>query len=387
MTNFECKLDECLDYIKNDDVHNNNKIIYVSIGSAHHMTYVVGNKKMIEIQYDQQYPMFLRNIKHKYPFFKLYIILIDPMLENPCFTISEKNITSDRLYDEAWLPHTTYTNIYKNSTDDITLFEYRQYVHYVHRTEDNNEWIPEGSILIESLLEKMNNMAIERKWFTILMDYTGRPLDIINQKYSDGLKDDNDHIFYGLPSRVDGGCYIDLSDPETFIITNMDKGYLTAFTPYNYSHSFLNEMYKKLKDNVDQESIILCNQIKKSLKLLIDTFINNVACVYRKIFSSKKNIISHGTPFVFCDREISYINSKYNNVLNIKLINENIDDALKIISDIMDEEFSFLINFFDIDTSVISKKEIMGFYYHEKMNEDCYKGFAGITDLFKFIKL
>ena len=51
--------------------------IYISIGSAAHMTKIENEKHILEPQYDQQYPVFLRELKNKLPESPLYIYIIE----------------------------------------------------------------------------------------------------------------------------------------------------------------------------------------------------------------------------------------------------------------------------------------------------------------------
>ena len=67
-------------------------ILYVAIGSAAHMAKYdeVTGISTIEPIYDQQYPVFLKNLKTLCLTDPLYIYLFDPMLENIPFIVKNK---------------------------------------------------------------------------------------------------------------------------------------------------------------------------------------------------------------------------------------------------------------------------------------------------------
>ena len=99
----ELKINEFVDYIYHDYMEDDKKIIYLAIGSAHHMARVINGERTIEIQWDQQYPMFLRNIRKKHEDHHIYIVIVDPMLEIPNFTVARKiNDGIENPLDDMW---------------------------------------------------------------------------------------------------------------------------------------------------------------------------------------------------------------------------------------------------------------------------------------------
>ena len=201
-------IDNFVDYIYNDDRRSDNKVIYIGVGSAAHMSKVIDNKRYIDSKDDQQYPIFLRDIVlKKRP--DTYIILIDPMLEKPCFTVSKnaKDINMDNKLDEGWERHRNYNNIFFNRYENITVMEFRININYLKTDENYND-----CICIEDQLDSLNNLAMLEKWFVILMDFTGRYIYDVSVYFDKILDKEIDHIFYGLPSRVDNGCYIDFTN-------------------------------------------------------------------------------------------------------------------------------------------------------------------------------
>jgi hypothetical protein len=234
---------DVLNYIYTDKPQSK-KMIYISIGSAQYRVRTINKQHIIDEYTDQQYPLFLRNIKKQYPKHQIYIILIDPCLETPCFTIRQKRVDYEHIsyLDFDWEKDSKYNNIYVNNKNNITLFEFRNYVHYYL-----DEYAPpKGSIYIEPMFEKLNNIAQVEKWFVAVIDYTGRNINNLALQYDKLLKDDRDHIFYGFPTRFDNGCDCNMTEYHTQFVTTNGKEYINIFTPYTLSPSEINIVYTNL---------------------------------------------------------------------------------------------------------------------------------------------
>ena len=349
---------EFVNYIYSDECKN--KIVYIAIGSAHHMAQNINGIRHIEDKFNQQYPLYIRDLHLNNPDHKLYIILIDPHLETPCFTVANKNINNSNNsnnYDEDW-DITKYSNVYENNEDNVVLMEFRSYVSY------GDNYNLENSVDINIQLHSLNDLAMIDKWFINVMDYTGRNLYLL-AKYFDNFIDSSEknHIFYGLASRIEGGCYIDLTEKIVYFITNRINGYITAFSPYLYDKKELIEIYKIHNNNNNIESQIIIQQIKIVYKRIIDSFKSEILTIYRRFVNYKKNytnfIINNNLELY--NSECKFIENKYGiKIINnkqdkeqdkeqdIKLnIEENIEQNIIKISQILDDEFNYLSIIFD----------------------------------------
>jgi len=353
-----------LDYIYADNY--DKKIIYFAIGSAHHMARIMNNQLIIDEQYDQQYPMFLREINKNHADYKTYIILIDPLLEEPSFTVKNKFINNIDILEDGWVQDNNYFNIYLNNTKNIVLFEYREYIKYSHEEYSYNP----DEILFEPILGQLNNLAMAYKWFVILMDYTGRPIYDLAYKYDYTLGKDKDHIFYGLPHRKDGGCYIDLSDENNYYITDTDCGYLRAFTTYNYEPKELIDLYESIKLCEDKRNKVIKYTINEYYVRIISNFKNHVLNIYRRI------LINDTSTIIFNMQEFNYLFKLYFDRFNfldisdernfLNSIAEHNTKLIEIMTEILDIEFNKLCNYLKINDDIISK------YYANKLIKEPY---------------
>lgn len=340
----------------NNDVEYEKKIIYVAIGSAMHMMQNINGQSFVDIKYDQQYPLFLRKINNKHHDHHVYIILIDPLLEKPSFTVSYAN--------QLWKKNDVYDNLYEY--ENITLFEFRNNITFGNTL---NIFVPRDAINIDDTMNKLNVIAKYNKWFVIVMDYTGNDLYNIASNYDKTIGCDNNHIFYGLPARNNNGCYVDLSDPSTFFITNTRDGYLTAFTPYN--HPNLKNYYEYIKKNHDEESQIMVMQTKIYINKLITTLKNDVVALYRRLLTHRNNIKNGKELFEFNEREYDYVVKKYD-LKNInKMIDSNLDFVILNISNIMDKEMKYIAN-------LLAKNDLYELYLTRKHNDDPYKLYSDL---------
>ncbi len=361
------KITDFVDYIYNDELENNKKIVYIAVGSAHHMVKIIDGKKTIETQYDQQYPLFLRNIHSKYPEYKIYIVLIDPMLEIPNYTAANKYANNNGL-DNNWELSPRFNNVYINKNDNINILEFKEAVKYFNQEHYDT------CINIEPQLDVLNNIAMLDKWFIILMDYTGRDLYSIANYIDNYIWNDRDHIFYGLSTRIEGGCYINLEDPVNTFIVNNDKGYLTGFTPYIYDSDELCAIYNSLQMQEDKESNLKIKQINVYFNRIIDSFKKDILTTYRRLLIHQKNILEGKEGLEIRKYEYEYASRKYN-IQNFEdKIKNNIVWLINKFSEIIDEEFDFLLKIFN-------KPEYKVKYYEAKKIDDKYKMHSEIYNI------
>ncbi len=366
----QLNIQDFVTYIYNDQIGRDRKIVYIAVGSAAHMKRVINGQLVIEVEHDQQYPLFLRNIKKEHSNHKIYIVLIDPMMESPPFTVARK--ISDGMqnpYDDKWHQNMEYQNIYENRIDNITLLEFKNYIYY---DEYDIRYKTENAVSIERQISFLINIAMIDKWFVILMEYTGRNLYNLACQYDNLIGKDKDHIFFGLPTRIDGGCYVDLTNQYNQYITETHKGYLTAFNPYNFEKNELATSYHKLLTDNSNLNEIKCKQIEIAFARNIICFKNCVLTEYRRMLSHRKNLSENKSGFEF--RENEYL-ARTHNFCNIQQrVDTDLNDTIERLSVITDIEFENIVLFFD-------KKDYMYEYYNYKSNPDPYSMYGQICGI------
>jgi hypothetical protein len=221
-------------------------------------------------------------------------------------------------------------------------------------------------------------MAKIFKWFTIIMEYTGRNLNGLANIYDPILGEDKDHIFFGLPTRVDGGCYVDLSDKSARFVPSMVKGYLTAFSSYNYNNDKLFKIMSEAKSKDDEDSQIIVSQIMMSFQNIVKVYKDYVLALYRRVSTNCLNVKAGKEAFEFYPGEIGYVCNKYNITEFNEKAKHSPDEIVKVLSDISDSEFITITKYFN-------RKDTEERYFEYKKIEDPYKMYQEISRLVKEI--
>lgn len=362
---------EFVNYIKSDE--SEKKIVYIAVGSAHHMARINNGIKEIEDRYNQQYPLYIKDLHLRNPDYKLYIVLIDPTLESPSFTVANKYINSENKLDDLWYT-SKYDNIYENMEENVVVMEFRNYVRFDSNT--NYDYGVE-SVDINDQIKFLNENATKNKWFVNVMDYTSRNLSDLARSYDKDIINDKDHIFYGLSTRIEGGCFVDLTQKSVYFVTNRDKGYISAFTPYLYNNEKLLKIYKSIEHCDDFDSQIIKEQIKTVTNKMVDSFKNEILSIYRRFLIYKNNISTVKINFLNHKKDCEYIKTKYGfDIGNIEEFKVNIDHFLFNISRLVDYEFISLCEFFN-------KNRLEEKYIQAKSLDDPYKMYLEICEITK----
>mgnify|MGYP001594973207 FL=1 len=200
--------------------------IYVGIGSS--AKYSVQQDSLtgmykIDPKQEQEYPMFLSTLKSKYPTHPVYIILIDPALEDPPFVVCD----SHNKLDTSYWSYDEKINIFNSEGTNIHVIPVRISVTYDFYSRHEPE-----ALNITIFFDKLNELSIKNNWLSILHDFSGKNIALMAERYDELLKYHKNHIIYGLGVRRDESCCINLILPMcNFVFTKqmMDLQYLIHF--------------------------------------------------------------------------------------------------------------------------------------------------------------
>ena len=185
----------------NDIPQNAPVLIYIGVGTYAGMTtYDSSNKCILEDQNYHQYPPFIRRMKDEIQDLHLYIILIDPVQENPPYMIRDNKLGEQFYQSEN-------EDKFKSLDTRITTYVFRENV-----TMDVYNYRDGDRILnITRDLEYLNRMCIENMYSLLYNDFSGRQTLYIAEYFDEQLSMYLDRIIYGFNSREDTGCYFDLT--------------------------------------------------------------------------------------------------------------------------------------------------------------------------------
>lgn len=285
------------DNYSNEDMNNitqyinslgeNNVIVYIAVGSAAlrlEQDDVLQTWKINQTD-EQQFPKFLGTLKTINPTFPTHIILIDPALEKPPFVVCN----SKKEKQEDWIENKVgdITHFHNEATN-THVYTINQNITYPHMNYDI------GYVNIDNFLTTINNYAIINKWFLVFQDYSGHIVEQLAKYYDNQLNGHLNHIIYGIGSRFDGGCFIDLTSQRCQFVYSFEDNCITVFNAHNYDLLTLRQYYESCDDDSENSKII-----QDQIKVRYDTFkkyIKNVIFpVVRQVglmcFDNKKDVV------------------------------------------------------------------------------------------------
>jgi len=209
--------------------------IYIGVG-----TYAgLKNKEgILEPQNYHQYPPFLQDLKNKIEDLNLFIVLIDPMQEQPPYMTGDKGL----LLNNNNINNNNNTNI-RTATASAGVTD---------RIACAAPPATASAIAIYSLLQKVytdpydcygdstnitadlrdiNKYAMEENITLLYHDFTGRRNSVLAEYFDPEIKTHLDHIVYGMSARQDHGCYFDLSEASAYFPWGRCLSVTPALTP------------------------------------------------------------------------------------------------------------------------------------------------------------
>ena len=252
--------------------------IYISVGAAVHRVDIKDGKPFLDDMYYHQYPKFLEEMQI-IDNLTTIIILIDTMLELPPF------ITIDKNKGLEFIPNLSQDNIYRSTNNRHIVYALKESVtmcsYDLQYTDITRE------------LHELNNIAIEENILLVYNDFTGKSHKPIAEYFDNMISLHLDHIIYGLGSRADIGCYIDILSPMckfAYFLEN-ETNYRSIIKVFNiYDLIYKN---KNIEEEVSKYSIESIEIISISIQQVInDTyeyFSKNILPVLRALYQLYTN--------------------------------------------------------------------------------------------------
>ena len=262
-------------------------LIYVGVGTFAGLMEDSDNGRFLAEGNYHQYPPFVKSLKREIKDLYLYIVLIDPLQENPPYMITDKKhgenfskIEEDKFKSQD--KHITTYVLRKNVTFDT-------YINPLHKDEEREE--REERYKVHNISEDMNflnHKCIENTYSLLYHDYSGRQVKYVAEQYDSSLRMYLDRIVYGFNSREDTGCYFNMCKPEAFlpyrIKFNRHRKSLKFFNIYKY---IVCKKYEKIDEAIDvyEEKYIemILNQRYKILENICADFTNFNLAILRAL--------------------------------------------------------------------------------------------------------
>jgi hypothetical protein len=322
--------------------------IYFAVGSACHCQVYDNETRKWSLTPDkqQEFPVFLQNLKTQRPFDPLHIFLIDPSLEkHPYMVCDDVNSSEDwnanDLLNPGWICN---GDVYHNQESNIHVYCIKECVTYPedHFAYYHHEGTPK-QLDLEQILNKIHIYAIKENWFFVFHDYSGRNIEQLALHYDSFIGMHKSHIIYGLGAREDGGCYIDLTKPACDFLYSFDDNSVKVFNPYLFEdniydlknhldmiqHFFSNRDYMCA---LDQSKMFIKNKKKK---------ITHYVDIFRRI-----KILCSDNEINFSEYDYKDIKNKYKIPFETYIEIKQYDELFNVMKFILNQELLYFFNIF-----------------------------------------
>jgi sRNA-binding regulator protein Hfq len=214
--------------------HHGPALIYIGVGTrAGLIRYEDG---ILEDKNYHQFPPFLQNLENVVPNLQMYLILIDPIQENPPYLVHDKGFQPVMNMPNSYIKAAGGYKGLQINKNKTTVHVLRESVH----TEPYETYTASPSTDITRVLRDLNTFAKNHSVTTLYHDFTGKANHVLAEFFDPEIGGQHlDHIIYGFCGRAEQGCYIDLSVPEAsfpFYIENnhMSRPMLKFFNIYQF---------------------------------------------------------------------------------------------------------------------------------------------------------
>jgi len=238
--------------------------IYVGVGAASSSI----QEHLAPEQY-QQFPPFLQNMRNLVPNLHLFLVLIDPLQENPPRVAVDYQLVEPR------------NDYYRDKI--LQVFVYR---HRVYTDVDLNP--PENGINITETLRDLNKFAKEKQASLLYHDCTGRKTMHLAEYFDMENMQHLDQLVYSLSAREDHGCFFDLTQPNAYfpikaenaavaanaVAANAERPIVKMFNYYKY---IVNNSYEDIRNELAQYPA----EMKPMADVQREQIINNIRTQFK----------------------------------------------------------------------------------------------------------
>ena len=384
-------------------IPNNEPIfIYIGVGT---FAGLKNNEGILEQKNYHQYPPFLQNLMNTIPDLNLFIVLIDPIQEQPPYMmgraiplamVRESDGITPRGIDNnvacaappptasgvacAAPPHLLRMPTASGIACRISVYTLLQRV-YTDPYENYGD-----SINITEDLRAINKYVMEQNITFLYHDFTGRRNSRLAEFFDKEIGEHLHHVIYGMNARQDNGCYFDLTEMGSYFPCNSARGvsrnYLKLFNIFYYIvnnkidhinkdiHEFNNFNHSQPFD----VNNMINNQIEQVIATIKYDLINHMLTILRVIF--RLIIGDEQREYINIDHWFNFIAKPYKEEFFKLYTDANYNDL-----------YDKLINYFSKDIDVLSKlkkldlsgKEILSFIVY---GDKPYEWYKNIKDFF-----
>ena len=316
-------LSTILNTIKEKILHTlKNEITFIYIGVG---TYagLKNNNGILELANYHQYPPFLQDLKNRIPNLNLFIILIDPLQEQPPYMVADKDLQKE---EEG--------NAYTSKDRKLFVYSLLQSV-YTDPYECYGD-----SINITEELRDLNKFVIAHNSTLLYHDFTGRRNSLLAEYFDKEIGEHLSYSVYGMSARQDHGCYFDLTELGSYFPWTIQQGRINLFNIFYY---IVNNKSITYSDEFSQEMKSMVNkQIEQVITTVKTDLVNHMLSLLRIVF--RLSIGDEKSSEVNLEHSFNFISKLHRNEF-LKLYNDSHYSLL----------FEKLIDYFSKDIDMAAK--------------------------------
>jgi hypothetical protein len=283
VSNFSAlnNLNSIIDSIELNIKYNLEKVpvlIYVGIGTVAGLIRREDDISILDDENYHQFPPALQQIYKDIPNLHIYCIYIDPYLENTPFVTQDLRMKQKMGWVD-WKNNNDFC--YENTR--ISVYPYRHSI--IVNSAQNKYNVSNDYINITKEIDRLHKISIDNNITYLYHDFSGNDnIKYIEKYFNDSIKNNLNHIIYGLGNGSIYGCYYDFRKPEAhlpYIIENTpNRPMISVFNLnsvidlYNINEynkeiygdfiSFLNEIIESFGiKNIEIITSIMCNHINE----------------------------------------------------------------------------------------------------------------------------
>ena len=250
-------------------------IIYIGVGAA---CGLINENGLIDDKNYHEYPMFLQQMQERLHSVQIHIILIDPLLTEPPYSVKD---------------HSKNLHYHQTDVDIYTARTPNQNTVNVYCIRDNvyidGQYVNDGYVNITQELFYLNEICMSESIFFVFNDFCGRSNKYVAELYDEQIYAHLDHIIYGLGARKDVGCYIDVTGSDCvfpFKLTERNRPMIKVFNIYNYlDRNQIYDIDSAIAEYYGDENIDkISGQIHSALEQYISDFKGKSLTILKNIY-------------------------------------------------------------------------------------------------------
>lgn len=318
-------------------------IYYFGIGTAY------WNDKLWETGADQQFPLFLRQFHRKHVDIPINLILVDPDIDK-IFCIEHHDVVPVSLLEDTSShddTHAYHENVII-CNENITIWKINEPIHYLR--DDNN---------VDNIFRLLNTFVVSHNSILVVHDFCGNDIVGLNRYFMSEISKHPKNLFYDLSNGFQCGCYMDLCDPSSQLIFDIENN--LPVIRYDVCNIFLMKL-ENVKQFVGNDKHNENKIIRKKVYIFVKMMEHKLKILYftnkRRAHSLKNAIVTKRDvdicKRVFRDADMAELDSIHSMNLSELLKQNKIDEFTQLVDYLFNYQLDLICSVMDLHVDKLS---------------------------------